>query len=65
MTCGDDGTWRTDPAAYLAELRRDFPGFGIVADPWRPIWMAVRGDVFIKATDGVVLRQRLLELSGE
>lgn len=53
-----------DPAAYLAALRREFPDFGIIADPGRPIWMAVRGnDVFIWATDGPVLRRRLLELS--
>jgi hypothetical protein len=53
-----------DPAAYLAALRREFPKFGIIADPRRPVWMAVRGDdVFITATDGPLLRLRLLEVS--
>lgn len=64
MKPADDGTWRLDPASYLAALRREFPGFGIIADPERPIWIAVRGnDVFIRASDGPVLRRRLLELS--
>ncbi|TDE38710.1 hypothetical protein [Actinomadura sp. 6K520] len=58
--------WRPSTAAYLAKLRREFPAFGIIADPDRPIWMAVRGDdVFIRATDGYVLRQRLLEISDQ
>ncbi|GAA0581510.1 hypothetical protein [Actinomadura livida] len=58
--------WRPSASAYLAELRREFPAFGIIADPDRPIWMAVRGDdVFIRATDGYVLRQRLLEISDQ
>jgi hypothetical protein len=53
-----------DAAAYLAALRREFPRFGIIADPRRPVWMAVRGnDVFITATDGPLLRLRLLEVS--
>lgn len=62
-----DGAWRQDPAAaYLAELRAEFPTFGIIADPARPIWMAVKGDdVFIRASDGFILRQRLLEISAE
>ncbi|HLV74234.1 hypothetical protein FHX41_4508 [Actinomadura hallensis] len=64
MNAADNGAWCVDPSAYLAELRREFPAFGIIADPARPIWMAVRGnDVFIRATDGHVLRQRLRELS--
>ncbi|TDC60197.1 hypothetical protein E1200_30875 [Actinomadura sp. GC306] len=58
------GAWRPGTSAYLAQLRREFPSFGIIADPDRPIWMAVRGDVFIRATDGHVLRRRLLELTG-
>ncbi len=38
--------------------------FGIIADPARPLWMAVKGDdMFIWATDGFVLRQRLLEVA--
>ncbi|GAA4291337.1 hypothetical protein ACFQY7_52100 [Actinomadura luteofluorescens] len=60
----EDRARRAETAAYLAALRREFPAFGIVADPERPIWMAVRGnDVFIRATDGHVLRRRLLELA--
>jgi hypothetical protein len=63
VNAADDGTWRLDPASYLAALRREFPDFGIIADPGRPLWMAVRGDdVFIRATDGPLLRRRLLEL---
>ncbi|WP_021595064.1 hypothetical protein [Actinomadura welshii] len=64
MKATDDGAWRHDPAAHLAELRREFPTFGIIADPERPIWMAVRGDdLFIRATGAFVLRQRLQEIS--
>ncbi|MEU4825828.1 hypothetical protein ACLQ2P_20535 [Actinomadura citrea] len=60
----EDRLRRAETAAFLAALRREFPAFGIVADPDRPIWMAVRGDdVFIRATDGHVLRQRLLEMA--
>lgn len=63
--CGH-GAWHPSTAVFLAKLRREFPTFGIIADPWRPIWMAVRGDdVFIRATDGYVLRQRLLEISDQ
>ncbi|MES9542023.1 MULTISPECIES: hypothetical protein [unclassified Actinomadura] len=65
MRRADDRARRNETAAYLAALRREFPAFGIVADPERPIWMAVRGDdLFIRATDGHVLRQRLLEIAG-
>ncbi|MDL4819691.1 hypothetical protein [Actinomadura opuntiae] len=54
-----------DPAAYLAALRAEFPEWGIVADPERPIWMAVRGrTLLVRASDGPVLRRRLRELSG-
>ncbi|WP_329094368.1 hypothetical protein OG979_08405 [Actinomadura citrea] len=64
MRAADDKTRPTATAAYLAALRREFPTFGIVADPERPVWMAVRGnDLFIRATDGHVLRQRLLEVA--
>ncbi|MFI0366686.1 hypothetical protein ACH35V_02335 [Actinomadura sp. 1N219] len=60
MKAADDGAWRRE----LAELRAEFPTFGIIADPARPIWMAVRGnDIFIRASDRFVLRQRLLELA--
>ncbi|MFI0411531.1 hypothetical protein [Actinomadura sp. 3N508] len=58
------GTWQQDTAVRLAELRAEFPGFGIVADPGRPIWMAVKGDeIFIRASDALVLRQRLREIT--
>ncbi|WP_141577852.1 hypothetical protein [Actinomadura sp. WMMA1423] len=64
MRAAGGGPRHDDTAAYLAALRREFPTFGIVADPERPIWMAVRGDdLFIRATDGHVLRQRLLEIA--
>ncbi len=64
MKAASNGAWQLDPAAYLAELRREFPTFGIIADPARPLWMAVKGDdMFIWATDGFVLRQRLLEVA--
>ncbi|MFA1544796.1 hypothetical protein [Actinomadura chokoriensis] len=63
MRAADDRSRRDDTAAYLAALRREFPTFGIIADPERPIWMAVRGnDLFIRATDGHILRQRLREI---
>lgn len=65
MKAAATGAWEPDPAFHLAQLRAEFPHFGIVADPARPIWMAVRGnDLFIRASDGFMLRQRLLEISG-
>jgi hypothetical protein len=52
---------RTDPAVLLAHLRAEFPGFGIVADPRGHVWVAVRGrHLIIRASDGVLLRERLL-----
>ncbi|MFI0483116.1 hypothetical protein [Actinomadura sp. 9N215] len=64
MNPTDIGTWQQDTAAYLAELRAEFPTFGIIADPGRPIWMAVKGDeIFIRASDGIVLRERLREIT--
>ncbi|MBE1530874.1 hypothetical protein [Actinomadura algeriensis] len=61
---GHPGGSSVDPAAYLAALRAEFPYIGIVADFRRPIWMAVQGNhLFIRASDGFVLRQRLLELT--
>lgn len=54
----------SDQAAYLAGLRKEFPEFGIVADFRRPIWMAVWGDrLLLKASDGLTLRERLVEVS--
>ncbi|WP_344905142.1 hypothetical protein [Actinomadura meridiana] len=51
-------------APDLAALRAEFPTFGIVADPARPAWMAVKGnEIFIRASDAHVLRQRLLEIT--
>jgi len=65
MKAAATGAWEPDPAFYLEGLRAEFPHFGIVADPARSIWMAVRGnDLFIRASDGFMLRQRLLEISG-
>ncbi|MFI0355558.1 hypothetical protein [Actinomadura sp. 9N407] len=59
------GAWDPDhaQAAYLARLRAEFPGFGIIADFRRPLWMAVRRDMLIKAADGPRLREHLLEAS--
>ncbi|MBA9005008.1 hypothetical protein [Thermomonospora cellulosilytica] len=53
-----------DAALHLARLRAEFPTFGIIADPRRPLWMAVKGDLVIKAPDSTRLRRRLLAISG-
>jgi hypothetical protein len=59
------GAWSPDHAHVecLARLRAEFPGFGIIADFRRPLWMAVRGEMLIKATDGLQLRECLLGAS--
>jgi hypothetical protein len=54
----------TEPAAILARLRAEFPHFGILADPRRPLWIAVRGNLVIKTTNAVQLRERLLAAIG-
>ncbi|WP_242884431.1 hypothetical protein [Actinomadura litoris] len=65
MTPTATAAMHADPTACLTALRAEFPHFGIVADPARPIWMAVRGDaLFVRASDAVTLRQRLQQLSG-
>lgn len=52
------------PNEFLCRLRREFPHFGIVVDTRRGVWMAVRGrDLVIRASDGIVLRERLLSVS--
>ena len=33
----------TDPVLWLARLRRDFPDWAFLFDPWASVWMAVRG----------------------
>jgi hypothetical protein len=50
-------------AEFLAHLRAEFPHFGIIADFQRPIWMAVRGHILLKAGDGVRLRELLREVT--
>ncbi|GAA3981210.1 hypothetical protein GCM10023085_74440 [Actinomadura viridis] len=56
--------WELEQAAYLHRLRAEFPDFGIVADFRRPIWIAVRGRyLFVKADNGVTLREHLLRIS--
>lgn len=32
-----------DPVLWLARLRRDFPDWAFLFDPWASTWMAVRG----------------------
>jgi hypothetical protein len=32
-----------DPVLWLARLRRDFPDWAFLFDPWACLWMAVRG----------------------
>lgn len=54
----------TDAAVYLTRLRAEFPHFGILADPARPLWIAVRGNLTIKAAEGIQLRERLLAATG-
>lgn len=57
------GTWTPHSAVLLAQLRAEFPHFGIIADFRRPIWMAVRGELLIRASDGLTLRAHLLEVT--
>lgn len=33
----------TDPVWWLARLRRDFPDWAFLFDPWACVWLAVRG----------------------
>lgn len=33
----------TDHVFWLARLRRDFPDWAFLFDPWARVWMAVRG----------------------
>jgi hypothetical protein len=33
----------TDPMLWLALLRRDFPDWAFLFDPWAGVWMAVQG----------------------
>jgi hypothetical protein len=32
-----------DPVLWLARLRRDFPDWAFLFDPWAGVWLAVRG----------------------
>lgn len=32
-----------DPGVWLARLRRDFPDWAFLFDPWAGVWMAVQG----------------------
>ena len=33
----------TDPVLWLARLRRDFPDWAFLFDPWACVWLGVRG----------------------
>ena len=33
----------TDPVVWLARLRRDFPDWAFLFDPWASVWLAVQG----------------------
>jgi hypothetical protein len=33
----------TDPVLWLARLRRDFPDWAFLFDPWACVWLAVQG----------------------
>jgi hypothetical protein len=50
-------------AELLAHLRTEFPQFGIIADFRRPVWIAVRGQILIRAGDGIRLRELLREVT--
>lgn len=39
---GSSGS-ETDPVQWLARLRRDFPAWAFLFDPWAGIWVAVQG----------------------
>jgi hypothetical protein len=34
---------QTDPMVWLARLRRDFPDWAFLFDPWAGVWIAVQG----------------------
>lgn len=56
----------TDPGAWLARLRREFPRFGILFDPGTGIWTAVRGQhLTVHAPTAFELRERLREVTGD
>ncbi|GAA0372652.1 hypothetical protein GCM10010151_73260 [Actinoallomurus spadix] len=55
----------TDPALWLARLRREFPRWGILHDPFAPAWIAVRGRAQMEVTrTAFELRDRLRSHSG-
>lgn len=48
-------------AVFLAQLRREFPHVGFVADPAAGMWIAVRGrELFARGRTGIELRERLI-----
>jgi hypothetical protein len=49
-----------DPVLWLARLRRDFPDWAFLFDPWASVWMAVRGRYRIEiATTANALHESL------
>lgn len=49
-----------DAGAWLARLRTEFPRWGILFDPWRSTWIAVRGRHEIEvASTAIALRDAL------
>ncbi|MEV5754900.1 hypothetical protein AB0L00_44465 [Actinoallomurus sp. NPDC052308] len=60
---GDPGG--TDPALWLARLRREFPHWGILHDPFASAWIAVRGRAHLEVTrTAFELRDRLRSHAG-
>jgi hypothetical protein len=50
----------TGPEAFLVQLRREFPHWGILAGVFGKPWRAVQGArVEITAADGITLRENL------
>ncbi|MEV5708558.1 hypothetical protein [Actinoallomurus sp. NPDC052274] len=60
-----EGPGGTDPALWLARLRREVPHWGILHDPFAPAWIAVRGRAHLEVTrTAFELRDRLRPHSG-
>jgi hypothetical protein len=53
----------TEPALYLLKIRAEFPLWGILYDPFRDRWLALRGRrIMLHGSTGTELRGQLLAL---
>ena len=49
-----------EPDSFLAKLRREFPHWGILTETPIAPWVALRGPLELKASNGIDLREKLL-----